>query len=153
MWEETHTSMWKAPEDHDRQVEQAYIFTGNAEKYGRAMVRVINEWPISCEHNLTNMEQNRQAWIGHAACALELNLSERCVRSAWARLTINQRKEANLQADHAIRLWEQRHQQKSEWESTYTTLQNKEYLKHSTTSRKSVSALAQEKTVQLCFIW
>ena len=84
----------------------AIKFTGNSLLYGRAMIRVIREWPISCEHNLSNLEQNRKAWIGHAACALEKGFSESIVRQAWHYLTDKQREDANKKADLAIRKWE-----------------------------------------------
>ena len=98
--------MWRRPSDRKAMLEQAIEFTGNAESYGKAMLRVILEWPKSCEHNLSNIEQNRKAWIGHAACALEMGFCEDVVRSAWGYLTDDQREEANRKADFAIKEWE-----------------------------------------------
>ena len=85
---------------------QAIDFTGNSELYGAAMLRVIKEWRYSCEHNLSNTTQNRRAWLGHAACALERGFCEDVVRSAWHRLTNEQREAADAQAEAAIREWE-----------------------------------------------
>lgn len=89
--------------------EKAVHFTGNHIEYGKAMIRVINEWPISCEQNLTNLSQNRKAWIGHAACALEHGIPESVVRSAWGCLTKRQQDLANDAAQRAIEAWEENH--------------------------------------------
>lgn len=40
-------------------------------KFRAAIERVMEEWPYSCEHNLTNKSMNRIAWIGQAALAYE----------------------------------------------------------------------------------
>lgn len=70
------------------------------------MLRVLPAWPISCEHNLTDLAQNRRAWIGHAACCLELACSEDVTREAWGHLTQGQRDAANAKASEAIATWE-----------------------------------------------
>jgi hypothetical protein len=107
MWEETFTSMWrKCPVDRGEMLQAAIEFTGDAEKYGAAMMRVVEEWRYSCEHNLTDLSQNRKAWIGHAACALEKDFCEDIVRKAWGFLTDEQRDAANRKAAEAIARWE-----------------------------------------------
>lgn len=88
-------------------LERAIEFTGNHVLYGAWMMRVIAEWPISCEHNLTDVSQNRRAWVGHAAVCLAIGIPEDVVREAWGSLTDEQRRLANLQADKAIKAWEE----------------------------------------------
>jgi len=85
---------------------EAIDFTGDAERYGAAMLRVVREWRYSCEHNLSNLSQNRKAWLGHAACALEKGLCEDVVREACGRLTAEQQGAANAKAQQAIEEWE-----------------------------------------------
>lgn len=99
--------MWKTAPDKSTALAQAIAFTGDARLYGAAMMRVISEWPISCQHNLSDITQNRRAWIGHAACALEIECPEDIVRAAWHMLTDEQRIEANAAADRAIAVWEE----------------------------------------------
>ena len=98
--------MWRSPQNREQMLCDAIEFTGCAESYGAAMMRVIKEWPISCEHNLSNIEQNRRAWIGHAACAIEKGFCEDVVREAWGHLRIDQQIAANKKAQQAIEEWE-----------------------------------------------
>lgn len=116
--------MWGKVKDRAAYLQLAIEFTGNHKKYGIAMMRVIDEWPISCEQNLSDTSQNRRAWIGHAACAIEINCPEDIVREAWHHLTDEQRRDANKQADIAIESWETRKKglskcQKDQLELTY----------------------------------
>lgn len=105
-WEEKNFNMWGRVSDRNLYERIATHFTGNAELYGECMKHVVKEWPISCEHNLSDRSQNRRAWIGHAACALALRCPEDIVRKAWSNLTEQQQKEANAVADIAIEVWE-----------------------------------------------
>lgn len=106
-WEDFKNGMWRrvSPEDELSMLGQAIEFTGNATKYGMAMIRVINEWPITCEHNLTNQSINQKAFIGHCAVCLELGIPEYIVRMAWKHLSDSQRFEANKKAEIAINQW------------------------------------------------
>lgn len=106
-WEDFQNGMWREVSQRDRAdlLPKAIVFTGDADLYGSAMLRVIEEWPISCEQNLTDTGQNRRAWIGHAACALAIGCPEYITREAWGHLTQDQRDRANAKADYAIRRW------------------------------------------------
>jgi hypothetical protein len=86
----------------------AIKFTGDHVAYGVAMMRVIEQFPIACEHNLTERSINRQAWIGHAAAYLECELPEYVTREAWGLLTQPQRDLADAAAARAIHEWERR---------------------------------------------
>lgn len=92
---------------------QAVEFTGNAQLYGKAMMRVLDEYEIACQHNMTEPAMNHQAWIGHAAAYLERGFPEYVTREAWGLLTQQQRDEANAMADRAINEWHERHAQKN----------------------------------------
>ena len=105
-WEEKDFNMWGAVEDRELYLQRAIEFTGNAQRYGKYMMRVVKEWRYSCEHNLTDRSQNRRAWVGHAACALAFQCPEDIVRQAWGHLSEQQQNEANAQADIAIGYWE-----------------------------------------------
>lgn len=108
-WEEMSSNMWGDVQDRKDMLEKAIKFTGDNELYGRYMLRVINEWPISCENALTDYNLNRKAWIGHAACALAIGCPEDITRKAWGMLTYEQRTLANRRAAIAIGKWEERY--------------------------------------------
>lgn len=105
-WEEIEFGMWSDVYDPVSYLAKAISFTSDHDLYGSYMIRVVNEWPISCENALTDRNLNRRAWIGHAACALAMGCPEDITRKAWGYLTSEQQEMANRQADGAIKLWE-----------------------------------------------
>jgi len=115
-WEEHKYGMWRNVHGSKREelLEAAIQFTGDAELYGEWMLKVIEEWPISCEQNLTCSSINRQAWIGHAACCLATDCPEDITRWAWGFLSEEQQDKANAKADEAILKWEQEHNARQE---------------------------------------
>lgn len=104
-WEEIRHGMWSDVENRSEMLAKAIEFTGNHALYGSYMMRVISEWPISCENALTDSSLNQKAWVGHAACALAIGCPEDITRQAWGMLTDEQRFLANKEADRAIRQW------------------------------------------------
>ena len=126
-WEDFQAGMWnKAPKDKEEaMLKTAIEFTGDHIKYGAAMRRVTKEWPISCENNLTDINQNRKAWLGHAACCLEIRIPEYIIRAAWKQLTEEQRILANEQADFYINEW--LNKSESQLRFNYETENNRVY--------------------------
>lgn len=111
-WDWEDLGMWESvPSGERRQlVERAFKFTGDYKLYGRWMLKVVEKWPIACEHNLTDIQMNRRAWIGHAACHMATNCPEDVTREAWGLLTDEQRDLANNKADEAIAIWEKKYE-------------------------------------------
>lgn len=114
-WECWQNGMWRIAKsgERNRKLKQAIEFTGNAKLYGSYMLRVIDEWHVTCEHHLTDVSINRKAWLGHAATAMAINCPEDITRSAWGYLSTVQQDEANEQARLAIELWESRNAAKN----------------------------------------
>lgn len=104
-WEEVKAGMWSDVEDRKGMLQKAIDFTGDHALYGSYMMRVIREWPISCENALTDPLLNKKAWVGHAACAMAIGCPEDITRQAWGLLNDEQRFLANKEADRAIREW------------------------------------------------
>lgn len=113
-WEDYKAGMWRSVTGAEREdfFQVAIDFTGNAELYGSWMLKVLDEWPISCEQNLTDTGMNRKAWIGHAACCLATSCPEDVTRSAWGELSQEQQDAANAKAQEAIEKWERAHEGK-----------------------------------------
>ncbi len=105
-WEEMQFNMWGSVKERAQWLQKAIEFPGDHELYGSWMKKVVDEWPYSCQQNLTKIDTNRKAWIGHAAVALAFQCPEDIVRQAWGFLTDEQQKLANQQAQQAIELWE-----------------------------------------------
>lgn len=103
-WEETRHNMWGCVSHRSTWLTIAAAFTGNPELYGEWMQKVVTEWPVSCEHNLTKPGDKR-SWIGHAAVAMAIGCPEDIVREAWGLLTDKQREQANAKAQQAINNW------------------------------------------------
>ena len=106
--EEADSAMWKNVNHRTTWLQLAITFTGNAELYGEWMLRVIEQWPRSCQHNLTKGGDKRP-WIGHAAVALAINCPEDIVRAAWGALSKEQQDAANKKAEEAIEIWRANH--------------------------------------------
>lgn len=69
-------------------------------------IKMINEWTISAEENLTNADQNRRAWIGQATCCYTFGVPEIITKQAWGLISEVQRYEANKIADKLINIYE-----------------------------------------------
>lgn len=74
-----------------------------------SMLRVINEWVVSSDENMTNVSQNRQAYLWQAACCIEYGLSWDMTIKARQMLSKDQQDRANQIADDIIRLYEIKH--------------------------------------------
>lgn len=105
-WEEIPYNMWGEVDNRQFHLDQAIAFTGDHKLYGSYMLRVVNEWPISCENALTDPHMNRKAWLGHAAVALAKCIPEDITRQAWGFLNDEQKFLANKEAERAIEIWE-----------------------------------------------
>src|SRR5262245_5667760 len=79
------------------------------EAFKAAMLRAVDEWRCSCEHNLTSMASNRIAWLGHAGCCIATGSPEDITRDAWWTLTQAEQDEANRVAAEALAVWDARH--------------------------------------------
>lgn len=108
LWEDYKHGMWRVETKENEKIflDKAIQFTGDHLEYGSYMMRVAKEWKIACEHNLSDLSQNRRAWIGHAACCMAIRCPEYITRLAWGCLTDKQRYLANKMADKAIEWWE-----------------------------------------------
>ena len=102
--EEMQSDMWRSVSNRKDWLDKAIEFTGDDALYSEWMLKVVDEWPRSCEHNLSKSGDKR-AWIGHAAVALAIGCPEDIVREAWAYLSDDQQDAANKRAAEAIEYW------------------------------------------------
>lgn len=91
--------------------EQAYAdILGNVDWFRRAAFRVMNQWPESCAHFLSNDGMNRVAWLGQAAVCIETGVPSR-YKYSFLLMTQEQQETANDVARRAIRWWENNRRQ------------------------------------------
>lgn len=90
----------------------SYNLMIDIELFKKAMEKVVEQWPFSCEAALTATDLNHQSWIGQAACAIELNSPEDATRKAWGMLNDIQRKIANNSADEVVNNWKNVYKEK-----------------------------------------
>jgi hypothetical protein len=70
------------------------------------MQAVVDTWAIAASVNLTNLQQNRRAWLGQAACCLEHKCPEDVTREAWNTLSEDVQRSANAVAMQIIEEWD-----------------------------------------------
>lgn len=66
------------------------------------MNRVINEWPYSCEHNLTNPAMNQIAYLGQGACCIYAGVPSSITMEAWYMVDKKFRDQADKIAEEII---------------------------------------------------
>lgn len=117
--EEYKSNMWKpcAPVEREKFITDAANLMISVDDFYNAMIQAVNDWPLSCEANLTASSINHQAWLGHAGCAIAVNSPEDMTRLGWRTLTQDQQDLANAAADRAIAYWKERHIKKIKGES------------------------------------
>lgn len=106
-WEDWKSGMWRKvnAEEYEKYLSIAIEFTGNWSDYGSAMKDVVINWPMTMLNSLTNSSINHRAFVGHCAAQYKKSIPEYITRAAWRQLTEEQRIQANLQADNAIKTW------------------------------------------------
>lgn len=69
-----------------------------------ALERVINEWPNSCEHYLSNERMNRIAWLGQASLCIAEGIPSQ-YRGGYQQLTDDEKQAADEAALRALNAW------------------------------------------------
>ena len=91
------------------QCQAAYTdFLRDLPRFERALVRVLAEWPRSCEHYLSNVNMNRIAWLGQAAMCVDSGIP-RQFRGGFNRLGDDEKEAANRMALKYLNLWLEAH--------------------------------------------
>lgn len=100
--------MWRnvtGQAERQKFIDAASALMADPDRFHRAMLRAVAEWPNSCETNLTGDSINQRAWLGHAGCYLATGSPEDCTRLAWHTLDPGEQHTANAAADRAIAHW------------------------------------------------
>lgn len=79
-------------------------FLRDLPRFGRALERVLAEWPNSCEHYLSNENMNRIAWLGQASMCIETRVPA-AFRGGFNLLSPEEQSAANLLALKWLNVW------------------------------------------------
>jgi len=103
--------MWKGCpiDERESMIHKSRDLMIDVSAFEAAMLKAVNEWPFSCEANLTASVINHQAWLGHAGCAINHDAPEELTRLAWSMLNKEQQDAANLAADNVKNIWMERY--------------------------------------------
>jgi hypothetical protein len=104
-WEDWQAGMWQSPTDVTADMERAVHILSSPSVFLSAARAMLRDWPNAAEHNLTDMAQNRRAWVGQATCMHLAQVPEEATRQAWWTLTVAEQYTANQVADQAIAEW------------------------------------------------
>lgn len=87
------------------QCEEAYReFLADIPRFCAAMMRVMTEWPNSCEHYLTNERMNRIAWLGQSSVCIDSGIPSRFC-GGYNLLTDQQKEDADAVALFVLNEW------------------------------------------------
>lgn len=79
-------------------------------KFETTLITIINEWHYSCEHNLSNENMNRIAYLGQASCALAYNVPHNVSMGGYNLLSLEEQKAADAMALKYLSLWLERYE-------------------------------------------
>lgn len=105
--EEYHSGMWRIVVGlkKARHALDAAALMRDDIAFEAAMMRALEEWPNSCQHNLTAEDTNRLAWLGHAGCCLATGSPEENTRTGWHLLNTLEQNAANATAQRVLDAW------------------------------------------------
>lgn len=93
-----------SPMTSDEALTAYCVFLRDTPRFEVALARVLNEWPISCEHWLSNDGMNRIAWLGQASMCIATGVPS-CFRGGFQLLTDDEREIANRTAEKWLNKW------------------------------------------------
>lgn len=83
-------------------------FLGDSSRFIAALDRVLQEWPNSCAHFLSNESINRIAWLGQASMCIDTGVPA-CHRGGFKLLSREAQRLANTIALDALNRWIRNH--------------------------------------------
>ena len=105
-WECFLNGMWDIRKNEMNKIQECANLLSSPLACEEAMLRAINEYPISAEQHLSK-QQGRRPWMGQSACCVALHATEEEVRIAWCfYMTQEAQDKANKIADEVISIWE-----------------------------------------------
>lgn len=110
LWEDYLNGMYisSIQENENELIEKSIKLLSDINLFDKACSKVLKKWKYSCDENLSNKNQNRNAWIGAAACSITYGAREYITRIAWSNLNDFQKYNANKIAYINIKKYERK---------------------------------------------
>jgi len=106
LWEDYQNGMYNLNvKNEEYLIENAVKLLSNPNQFKLVCLNVLENWKVSSLINLTNINCNRRAWLGQAACCYLHQVPEYLTRKSWANLTTLQQESADKVADEIINLF------------------------------------------------
>lgn len=107
-WEDFQNGMFQIVDikNKHKKVFNAVLVLTSPEIFYNGCKKLLEEWTIASNVNLTNLNQNRRAWLGAAACCYLYQVPEVLTRIAWNLLSKEEQDLANSIADKIIKEFE-----------------------------------------------
>jgi hypothetical protein len=107
-WEDYQNGMYSQTNiiDKDKKVFEAIKLLSDPVLFYNILKKIIIEWKVSSDVNLSNKSINRRAWLGAAACCYYCKCPEYLTRIAWGLLNKNTQDIANNIAEKIIKNYE-----------------------------------------------
>lgn len=85
LWEDYKEGFYNTCSGNEKEYKISKVkeMFNSKELTNKFMLKVINEWTYSCEHNLSNLSMNRVAYLGQAACCLYAKVPSLVTMYAW----------------------------------------------------------------------
>ena len=108
-WEDYQNGMYSGSlENIDLLLPKAVELLSNHDFFYKNALKMMLEWVVCVDYNLTNTSSNRRAWIGQATCSYVYKVPEVITRIAWSELNDIQQNKANFAANKIIKIYEER---------------------------------------------
>lgn len=88
----------------DEADEEMRRMLSNPTRFQRNLKRVLDEWPLSCEHYLSNERMDRLWWLRSAALCIETAIPKR-FRGGYKLLNDEEREIADILSLDALNRW------------------------------------------------
>jgi len=109
-WEDFQNGMFETDvKNKEELILKAIQLLSNEVDFYDTSIKVLKDWKIASDVNLTNKNSNRQSWVGQAACCYAFGTPEILTRKAWNSLCDTDKIKANIVADKIIKIYERRH--------------------------------------------
>lgn len=106
-WEDFKNGMYKNKSDCEyfHKIQSIHILS-NPALFENIMLDMLESWTYCIDHNLSNKNYNRKAYLGAAACNFSCGIPEYCTRLAWNSLSRDVQQKANNSAIKIIKQYE-----------------------------------------------